>query len=195
MKLDRYTVAKVDALAIGWSPIDIEEFAKYADTKVPYYLSSGHCIFVIGRGDTELPLERLTDSKNTKSLSLVLPYDAVTVRVLRVLWLIEITRRSDSSESDYYIEIVGDIGKDAFTGEVRYALIRFSSTIDLLTEIYRQVKEEKPRHLRDLQKKYCWKDTPSAIPKLCDAYIRGALKNRLTSSPAATTTLRKASGS
>lgn len=77
--------------------------------------------------------------------------------------------------------------------ETRYGFIRFGSTIDLLTEIDKQVGEEKVRHLRKMQKEYLWMDVPGGVLRLCNAYIKGALKNRLVSSPAATTTLRKAS--
>ena len=193
MKLDRQTVARVNALVLEWSHVDMEESAKSAERKVPYRTAEGHCFFVIGRGDKKLPLSDLTSVNYAKYLTLVFPYDAVSVRVLPILWLIEIARMSDNGESNFYIHIVGDIGKDAFTGETRYGFIRFGLTIDLLMEIDKQVREEKVRHLRKMQKEYSWKDVPGGVLKLCNAYITGALKNKLVSSPAATTTLRKAS--
>jgi len=191
MKLDRQTVARVNALVLDWSPVDMEESAKSAERKVPYRTAEGYCYFVIGRGDKKLPLSDLTNVNYAKSLTLVFPYDAVTVRIMPILWLIEIARMSDNGESNFYIHIVGDIGKDAFTGETRYGFIRFGSIIDLLMEIDKQVGEEKVRHLRKMQKEYLWMDVPGGVLRLCNAYITGALKNKLTSSPATTTTLRK----
>ncbi len=193
MKLDRQTVAKVNALVLEWSPVDMGKSAQSAERKVPYRTADRNCYFVIGRGDKKIPLSDLANVNYAKPLTLVFPYDAVTVRVLPILWLIEIARMSDSGESYFYIHIVGDIGKDAFTEETRYGFIRFGSTIDLLTEIDKQVGEEKVRHLRKMQKEYSWKDAPGGVLRLCNAYVAGALKNRLVNAPAATTTLRKAS--
>jgi len=192
MKLDRQTVAMVNALVLGWSPVDIEESAKSAERKVLYRTAEGLSCFVIGRGDSKLPLGDLTNVDYVKSLTLVFPYNAVTVRIMPILWLVEMARMSDTDESNFYIHIVGNIGKDLFTGETRYGWIRFGSTIDLLKEIGQQMRQEKVRHLRKMQDEYHWIDRPGGVLKLSHAYIRGALKNKLTSSPDATTTLRKA---
>ena len=191
MKLDRQTVARVNALVLDLSPVDIEGSAKSAERKIPYLTAERDCYFVIGRGDKIIPLNDLTKVSYAKSLTLVFPYDAVTVRIFPILWLIEIARKSDNGESNFYINIVGDIGKDAFTRETRYGFIRFGSTIDLLEEMDKQVGEEKVRHLRKMQKEYSWKDVPGGALRLCNAYITGALKNKLVSSPNATATLRK----
>jgi len=192
MRLDRQTVARVNALVLEWSLVDMEESAKNAERKIPYRTAEGHCYFVIGRGDKKLPLSDLTNVSYAKYLTLVFPYDAVNVRIIPILWLIEIARMSDDGESNFYIHIVGDIEKGAFTGETRYGFIRFGSTIDLLIEIDKQVREEKVRHLRKIQKEYLWTDVLGGVSRLSQAYIRSALKNKLKNSPNATTTLRKA---
>lgn len=188
MKLDRQTVAKIAALAFGWPTT---EFAKCAENKLLYWFPT-ETFFVIGRGDKIFPLDKLTDSNRAKHLTLFLPYDAVSVRILTILWLIEVARKTNNRESYCHILIVGDVGRDAFTGEVRYGVIRFGDTSQLLTWVGVQVSKEKVRHLKKMQEKYSWMNAPAGVLRLCNAYIRNALKKMLIDSPAVTTTLRKA---
>jgi hypothetical protein len=191
MILDRRTIAKIRRIAVGF-PEDEEAMLKYAEEKTPYFYDDGFCIFVIARGDKILPLERFVD-RNTKHITIVLSYDAVTLGILPALWLVEIAKQR-GNEGNLHVEIVGDIGKDAFTGEVRYGYIRYPSNIDLLKEIDTHVRTEKTPHLQKLQKDYNWTTLPGGVSRLTHAYIRGALRHKLATSPNAIVSLGKDSG-
>jgi len=188
MKLDKGTVARVAATIIEVaSP---EEFARYAEQNLPYRLPNGTCLYVMGGRDRKVPIKELTDLKYSPLLILVLPYDAVTLRTLPVLWLIDIARgysavgMMSGADYNFHIIIVADIGKDSFTHQMKYGIIRFPSTTDLFNDIDKQVANENKEHLKQMWASHQWDgSTGASAASLCNAYIKGALKARLTRSP------------
>ncbi len=194
MKLSKATVAKVAATIIdGASP---DEFARYAEQDLPYRLPNGTCLYVFGRLDRKVPIKELTDLKYSPLLILFLPYDAVTLKTLPVLWLIDIARGysafniTSGADYNFHVIIVGDVGKDSFTRKVKYGIIRFPSATDLFNEIDKQVGSENKEHLKQLWASHQWDgSTGTDAARLFDAYIKGALKARLTRNPSTCITL------
>ena len=185
MKLERKTIAKIHMLGIGFAENQEqqEQMLYCAENKVPCQYGEGAFIFFIAKGDETIPLERFA-YKDTKNVIVALSYDAVTLGILPAIWLVEITKPDNCM-----IEVVGDIGKDAFTGEIRFGLIRFPSIIDLLKVIDINVKTENTSHLQKLQNEYKWTAVPGGVPKLTHAYIRGALRRQLSTHPDAIVSL------
>ena len=193
MKLNKAVVARVVASIInGASP---EEFAWHADRDLPYRLADGACLYVIGRREKEVPIARFADLAYSQMLILALPYDAISIRTLPALWLMDIARgHSASSMSgvayNCHIILVSDIGRDSFTHQVKYGVIRFSSTADLLSAVDKQVASESEGHLKEVWRSYLWNGgLGSRATRLCNAYISGALKVRLMRSPDTRVTL------
>ena len=187
MKLSKAIAARVAATIIeGASP---DEFARYAEQNLPYRLPDSTCLYAIGRHDSKVPIKELTDLKYSPLLILVLPYDALTLKTLPVLWLIDIARGYSAfslSNADYNfnIIIVADVGKDSFTRQMKYAIIRFPSATDLFNDIDKQVGSENKEHLEQMWEIHQWDgSTGEHAARLCNAYIKGALKARLTRSP------------
>ncbi len=184
MKLSKAITAKVVANIIdGASP---EGFARHAEQNLPYRLPDSTCLYVIGRHDRKVPVKELTDLKYSPLLILAMPYDAVTLKTLPVLWLIDIARGYSAfnmNDTDYniHIIIVADVGKDSFTHQIKYGLIRFPSAKDLFNDIDKQVGLENKEHLKKLWASYQWDGSISVnAATLFNEYIKGALKSRLT---------------
>jgi len=187
MKLNKLTVARVAANIIeGASP---GEFARYAEQNLPYRLPDGTCLYVMGRRDTKVPIKELTDLKYSPLLILALPYDALTLRTLPVLWLIDIARGysafvTSGAGYNFNILIVADVGKDFFTRQMKYGITRFPSATDLFNDMDKQVGNENKEHLKQMWASHQWDGSTGAdATRLCNAYIKGALKARLTRSP------------
>jgi len=138
MKLDRQTVARVSAQWNSWPP---EEFAVCAEKRSVYQPASGVGFFALERGDRELPFDQLTDLNYAKGLVLVLPYNAVSIRMLSVFRAIETARLPmvEDRTRNISIEVVGDVGRDAVTGDIRYSLITYDSVMALTDEIKRRL--------------------------------------------------------
>lgn len=152
MKLDRQTVARVSAQWNSWPP---KEFASCAEKRIVYRPASGVGFFAIGRGDKDFPIDQLTEPDCAAGLVLVLPYNAVNIRILSVLWAIETARLplSEDGTSNLEIEVVGDVGKEALTGDIKYSLITYNSVMALTDEIKRRpdtLSEESITYLRDV---------------------------------------------
>ncbi len=128
-----------------------------------YQPASGACFFAIGRGDRELPFDQLIDLKYAKGLDLVLPYNAVNIRMLQILKRIEIARLSKDRASNLSIEVVGDVGREAVTGETKYSLITYGSVMALKDEIKGRLNKESIKYLRGVLemklKGYPWQTT------------------------------------
>ncbi|MBA7471017.1 hypothetical protein ES707_06309 [subsurface metagenome] len=139
MALSKAIAAKVSAYESGW--VDPEEFAEFADKGLIYrqahHLQPNRALglFVIGSGDKALPIDMLTDLKYAADLAIVLTCDAVNKRILGVLRIIENTRMLAEGEHIFAIDVVGDVGEDASTGETKYYCIPFGST-EALADAY-----------------------------------------------------------
>jgi hypothetical protein len=183
MRLSKTIVARVVASIVeGVSP---EEFAQYAERNLPYRLSDNTCLYVVGRRDKKVPIKELTNLKYAPLLILALPYDSVTLRTLSVLWLLDIARGNnsfsmiDSYNINIHILIVADVGKDSFTHQTKYGMIRLPSAKDLFNDIEKQISLENKGHLKKLWASYQWDGAISAAAKLFNEYAKGALKARL----------------
>ena len=161
MKLDRQTVAKVSALWNSWSP---EDFASCAEKRSVYRPASGIGFFAIERVDKEFPWDELTKPDCAAGLTIVVPYNAVSIRMLSVLWAIETARLPlvEDRTSNLFIEVVGDVGKEVLTGDIKYSLITYNSVMALTDEIKRH---------------------PDTLDKESIKYLRGVLEMKLKGDP------------
>lgn len=182
MALSRGIAAKVSAYYTGW--VDPEAFARSAENNL-IYRQKHHvgskpefAFYVICEGEKELPLDLLTDPDSVRNLALVLPYNAVNLRILSLLWLIETARGPRKGENIFELEIVGDIARDDSTGEIRYGCLWFSSTIDLLNKMEGQARR-KQRQLHKMREKPHWSTKAGGIPRSFNIYIKSLLKSML----------------
>lgn len=195
MKLNKPTIARVVANIIEGA--DPGKAARYAEQNLPYRLPDSTCLYVIGKNDRNVPVKELTNLKYSPLLILAMPYDAVTLRILPVLWLIDIARGYSAfnmSDIDYNIHliIVADVGKDSFTHQTKYGIIRFPSPKDLFNDIDKQVGLENKEHLEELWTSHQWDGSISiSAATLVNKYIKGALKARLTRNADTCSTLPK----
>ena len=176
MALDKVIAAKVSAYHTGW--VDPDEFAEFTD-KGLIYRQRHHMqrdnifgFFVIGKGDKVFPIDQLTDLNYADNLCVVLPYDAINSKTLSVLRLIETNRGADKKpnidkeKNLFEIDVVGDVGKDASTGETRYACNWFGSTNHLIETIRGEIRKKLSKQVKQ-------------ISRLTDAQIRSVVKNIL----------------
>jgi len=161
MKLDRQTVARVSAQWNSWPP---KEFASCAEKRSVYRPTSGACYFAIKRGDKEFPWDELTKPDCAAGLTIVVPYNAVSIRMLSVLWAIETARLPivEDRTRNLLIEIVGDLDGEALTGDIKYSLITYNSVMALTDEIKRR---------------------PDTLDKESIGYLRGILEMKLKGNP------------
>ena len=154
MKLDRQTVARVSAQWNSWPP---EEFASCAEKRSVYRPASGVGFFALERGDKEFPWDELSKPDCAAGLTVVVPYNAVSIRMLSVLWAIETARLPlvEDRTRNLCIEVVGNVGREALTGDIKYSLITYDSVRSLIWgEINRQgpdsLDKESIKHLRGI---------------------------------------------
>jgi len=154
MKLDRQTVARVSAQWNSWPP---EEFASCAEKRSVYQPVSGVGFFAFERGDREFPWDELTKPDSAAGLTIVVPYNAVSIRMLVTLRAIETARLPivEDRTCNLLIEVVGDVGREALTGDIKYSLITYNSVMALIWgEINRQgpdsLDKESIKHLRGI---------------------------------------------
>jgi len=161
MKLDRQTVARVSAQWNGWPP---EEFASCAEKRSVYQPVSGACFFAVERGDKEFPEDELTKPDCAAGLTIVIPYNAVSKRMLLALQTVETARLPivEDRTSNLSIEVVGDVGREALTGDIKYSLITYNSVMALADEIKRH---------------------PDTLDKESIKYLRGVLEMKLKGHP------------
>ena len=161
MKLDRQTVARVSAQWNSWLP---EEFASCAEKRSVYQPVSGCGFFAIEQGDKEFPGDELTKPTCAAGLTIVVPYNAVSIRMLSVLWVIETARLPivEDRTRNLSIEVVGDVGREALTGDIKYSLITYDSVMALTDEIKRR---------------------PDSLEKESIKYLRGILEMKLKGHP------------
>jgi len=171
MKLDRQTVARVSAQWNGWSP---KEFASCAEKRSIYRPASGACFFAIEQGDREFPWDELTKPDCAAGLTIVMPYNAISIRMLLVLRTIEKVRLPivEARTRNLFIEVVGDVGREVITGDIKYSLITYNSVMALIWgEINRQgpdsLDKESIKHLRGILetklKGHPWQEALSKI--------------------------------
>ncbi len=173
MKLDRQTVARVSAQWNSWPP---EEFASCAGKRSVYRPVSGceFSFFAIERGDKEFPWDELTKPDCAAGLTIVMPHNAVSIRMLLVLQTIEEVRLPivEDRTRNLFIEVVGDVGREAITGDIKYSLLTYNSVMALIWgEINRQgpdsLDKESIKHLRGILemklKGHPWQEALSKI--------------------------------
>ncbi len=153
MKLNKETIAKVVArILVGISPSD---FTCQAKRNLPYQSSEGTCLYVLGPRDKSVPIGLLTNLDHAPMLIIALSYEAVTLRNLQVLWLIDISRGYSSFPGsvgafNFGIIVIGDVGKDSFTRNLKYGIVRYPSVADLLKDVDKQVGTESKAHLGEM---------------------------------------------
>ena len=169
MKLDRQTVARVSAQWNSWPP---EEFASCAEKRRIYQPASGVGFFALERGDKEFPWDQSTKPDCAAGLTIVVPYNAVSIRMLSVLWAIETARLPlvEDRTCNLSIEVIGDVGREALTGDIKYSLITYNSVMALTDEIKRlpdTLSKESIKYLRDVLevklKGHPWQEALSEI--------------------------------
>ncbi len=161
MKLDRQTVARVSALWNGWSP---KEFASCAEKRSIYQPVSRVGVFAIERGDKEFPWDELTKPDCAAGLTIVMPYNGVSIRMLVILWAIETARLPivEDRTRNLFIEVVGNVGLEALTRDIKYSLITYNSVMALTGEMKRR---------------------PDSLDNESIKYLRGVLEMKLKGNP------------
>ena len=161
MELDRQTVARISALWNSWSQ---QEFASCAEKRDIYQPANRVCFFAIERGDKEFPGDELTKPDCAAGLTIVMPYKAISKRMLLALQTIETARLPivEDRTSNLFLEVVGDVEREALTGDIKYSLITYNSVMALTDEIKRR---------------------PDTLDKESIGYLRGILEMKLKGNP------------
>ena len=144
MKIAKATAAKISAYYTSW--VDGEEFGKAAESNTVYRQRHhiGHhpefCFYVMSGNHEEAPIHLLCDSTELPNLCLVLPSDQVTLRLLSLIWLVNISRGPYSSDNIFEVDLVGVVDNEGPGGEARYGCLWFGSTLDLFGAVERETK-------------------------------------------------------
>lgn len=172
MALSKVVAAKVSAYHSGW--VHPEEFAEFAEKGLIYQqwhhgaLKEQWSFFAIGKGDKDFPKDKLTDRNYARNLSLVLPCDALSSKIISVLSSIEAARQSGDSESMFDIDIVLEEVKDSVTGESKYGCVGFPSTADMVDKILNGFERKQQKQGKQIK--------PLDLSSLTDSEIRKAFK-------------------
>jgi hypothetical protein len=142
MGVSKATAARIVAEWNGWVESDFPSIAEKGQVYHKIFRGASKVklgVFVVGQDTTEFPLAELLDVKATPNLELVVIQEAVNLRTLSLLWLVE-TRRKENLASHLdnieplqgmsSIEIVGEVGEDD-AGRPKYGLSSFDSTLQL----------------------------------------------------------------
>jgi hypothetical protein len=149
MALNRTVAARVVRRGADWSVEEMEELAKYAENGIIYKRKSGTSYFALDLGNKDIPsdqLVQLTDQSLNPQLNLVVPVNALTVKVLSDIWTIETGRTIPQKKSgtSLIIHLVGEIGRDPKTKEIEYGVIYFGSLKDLTADLPQGIDFDAP---------------------------------------------------
>jgi len=140
--LDKSIAARISAY---WNSWDEEAFAQQAERGLIFRQEFHISIvfgYVISKDDREFPVRQLIDIKSIPYLNIVLPIDAINLRILSLLSFIEGTRKlsleysSNSYKGIFVIDIIGGVGENR-DGEI-YGLVSFES----LNELEEKIREQ-----------------------------------------------------
>ncbi len=181
MTVDRTIIAMVVAHT-NFAGMDREKFAEFAEKrkvyrqKFPLYPDTPIAFFVLGKGDETLSALQLADLASAEPLVIALPSDGLNIKMLSALWLIDVIRRGIYKKPEFEIYVVGEVGKNATAGEVKYDVKAFYSLQKLLSTIdsFPSLLNRK-MFLECVRGKCGWVDKPCGTVRLSNALIKRAM--------------------
>ena len=138
--LDKSTAARISAY---WNSWDEQSFAEHAKKGLVYRQKFDIATvfgYVIGKDDDEFPIHQLIDVNSTPNLLIVLPIDAVNLRILSLVSFIETARQMPQQRTGVNegamsaIDIVGEVGKNARGS--KYECAEFTSSNQLEERVH-----------------------------------------------------------
>ncbi len=181
MAMDKTIIAMVVAHD-SFAGMDREKFAEFAEKRKVYWQKfpldpdTPIAFFVLGKGDETLPLLNFADLANVEPLMVATSSDALNIKMLSILWLIDVMRRGIYKKPGFKIHVVREMDKDATPGESKYTNCEFDGLKGLLATIdsFPSPKNRK-EFLEYVQGKYSSVDKPGGAVRLSNALIERAL--------------------
>ena len=162
--------------------MDREKFAEFAEKRKVYRQKFPHnpdtpiAFFVLGKGDETLPLLKFADLANVEPLVVATSSDALTIKMLSILWLIDVMRRGIYKKPGFTIHVVRELDKDATPGESKYTNWEFDGLKGLLSTIDSfPLPKTRKEFLEYVQGKCSSIDKPDGAVRLSNALIERAL--------------------
>ncbi len=181
MALDKTIIAMVVAHD-SFAGMNREKFAEFAEKrkvyrqKFPHYPDTPIAFFVLGKGDETLPLLKFADMANVEPLVVATSSDALNIKMLSILWLIDVMRRGIYKKAGFKIHVVREMDKDATPGESKYTNWEFDGLEELLSTIDSfPLPKNRKEFLEYVQGKCSSVDKPGGAVRLSNALIERAL--------------------
>jgi len=181
MALDKTIIAMV----VGhdsFAGMDRKKFAEFAEKRKVYrqnflpYPDTPIAFFVFGKGDETLPLLKFSDLASAEPLVVATSSDALNIKMLSTLWLIDVMRRGIYKKPGFKIHVVLEMGKDATPGESKYTDWEFDGLKELLSTIDSfPLPKNRKEFLEYVQGKCSSVDKPGGAVRLSNALIERAL--------------------
>lgn len=181
MALDRTIIAMVVAHD-SFAGMNREKFAEFAAKRKVYRQNfpldpdTPIAFFVLGKGDETLPLLKFADLANVEPLVIATSSDALNIKMLSILWLIDVMRRGIYKKPGVKIHVVRELDKDATSGETKYTNWEFDGLKELLSTIDSfPLPKNRKEFLEYVQGKCSSVDKPGGAVRLSNALIERAL--------------------
>ncbi len=184
MALNKTMIAMVVAHD-SFAGMDREKFAEFAEKRKVYRQKFPHypdtpdtpiAFFVLGKGDETLPLLKFADLANVEPLVVATSSDALNIKMLSILWLIDVMRRGIYKKPKFQIHVVREMDKDTTPGESKYANRGFDGLKELLSTIDSfPLPKNRKEFLEYVQGKCSSVDKPGGAVRLSNALIERAL--------------------
>lgn len=184
MALDKTIIAMVVAHD-SFAGMDREKFAEFAEKRKVYRQKFTHypdtpdtpiAFFVLGKGDETLPALQFADLASAEPLVIATSSEALNIKMLSTLWLIDVMRRGIYKKPGFKIHVVLEMGKDATPGESTYADWKFDGLKELLSTIDSfPLPKNRKEFLEYVQGKCSSVDKPGGAVRLSNALIERTL--------------------
>jgi len=184
MALDKTIIAMVVAHD-SFAGMDREKFAEFAEKRKVYRQKFPHypdtpdtpiAFFVLGKGDEPLPALQFADLASAEPLVIATSSDALNIKMLSTLWLIDAMRRGIYKKPGFKIHVVLEMGKDATPGESKYTDWKFDGLKELLSTIDSfPLPKNRKEFLEYVQGKCSSVDKPGGAVRLSNALIERTL--------------------
>jgi len=184
MALDKTTIAMVVAHD-SFGGMNREKFAEFGEKRKVYWQKFPNypdtpdtpiAFFVLSKGDETLPLLKFADLANVEPLVIATSSDALNIKMLSTLWLIDVMRRGIYKKPRFKIHVVREMDKDATPGESKYTNREFDGLKELLSTIDSfPLPKNRKEFLEYVQGKCSSVDKPGGAVRLSNALIERAL--------------------
>lgn len=184
MAMDKTIIAMVVAHD-SFAGMNREKFAEFAEKrkvyrqKFPNYPDTPDtpiAFFVLGKEDETLPLLKFADLANVETLVVAMSSDALNIKMLSILWLIDVMRRGIYKKPGFKIHVVREMDKDATPGESKYTNREFDGLKGLLSTIDSfPLPKNRKEFLEYVQGKCSSVNKPGGAVRLSNALIEKTL--------------------